>query len=294
MVALPRLKATFKACLGLFRQNMKALGRESRRGGMQKPRRSRRVRRTEPLPTMYSLQYTRRQKQLRTAENAWVRAASVSVPYACRQSGPGDSEKASLFGKWQWLGHAEEYGHMWCMCVIPFTGFSTSSTLTLWILSKHSKLQPLCLLMCPGTVPLLNPTPASFHLPQQLRAFPFLNEDIIMDGLSRELAAYFARAGVSFKVDRMADLAAKKVDWVRWRQNEDNLPHWAGAVIVVLLIQPSSAAAEWVFSSPRLRRLQVRSAAGCIQNFVETSVMLHYTHCWHNNIDVFEFTTHNN
>ena len=68
-------------------------------------------------------------------------------------------------------------------------------------------------LMCPATAPLLNPTPASFHLPQQLRAFPFLNEDIIMDGLSRELPAYFARAeGVSFKADRMADLASKKVE----------------------------------------------------------------------------------
>ena len=96
MVALSRLTATFEACLGLFRQNMKTLGCESRRGGMQKPRR--RVRRTQPLPTMYSLQYTRRQKQLRTAENAWARAASVSVPYACRQSGPEASEKASLFG----------------------------------------------------------------------------------------------------------------------------------------------------------------------------------------------------
>ena len=74
MVALSRLKATFEACLGLFRQNMKTLGRKSRRGGMQKPRR--RVRRTEPLPTMYSLQYTRRPKQLWTAENAWARAAS--------------------------------------------------------------------------------------------------------------------------------------------------------------------------------------------------------------------------
>ena len=60
-----------------------------------------------------------------------------------------------------------------------------------------------------------------------------------MDGLSRELPAYFARPeGVSFTADRMADLAAK------WRQNEDNLPHWAGAVNVVLLIQSSSAAAE--------------------------------------------------
>ena len=97
MVALSRLKATFEAYLGLFRHNMKTLGRKSRRGGMQKPRR--RVSRTERLPTMYSLQYTRRQKQLRTAENAWARAASVSVPYACRQSGPEASERASLLGK---------------------------------------------------------------------------------------------------------------------------------------------------------------------------------------------------
>ena len=34
-----------------------------------------------------------------------------------------------------------------------------------------------------------------------------------MDGLSRELPAYFARAeDVSFKADRMADLAAKKIE----------------------------------------------------------------------------------
>ena len=71
-------------------------------------------------------------------------------------------------------------------------------------------------LMCPATAPLLNPTPASIHLPQFTAAgipLSFLNEDIIMDGLSRELPAYFARAeGVSFKADRMADLAAKKVE----------------------------------------------------------------------------------
>ena len=53
--------------------------------------------------------------------------------------------------------------------------------------------------------------------------------------------------GVSVKADSMADLAARKVEW--WRQNEDNLPHWVGAVKMVLfLLQPTSAAAERVFS----------------------------------------------
>ena len=66
-----------------------------------------------------------------------------------------------------------------------------------------------------------------------------------MDGLSRELPAYFARAeGVSFKADRINGRSGCQESRVWWRQNEDNLPHWAGAVNVVLLIQPSSAAAE--------------------------------------------------
>ena len=50
-------------------------------------------------------------------------------------------------------------------------------------------------LMCPATAPLLNPTSASVHLPQQLRAFPFLNEDIIMDGQCQELAAKKVESG---------------------------------------------------------------------------------------------------
>ena len=91
MVALSRPKATFEACLELFCQNMKTLGRESRRGGMWKP--CRRVKHTEPLPKMYSQQYTCRQKQHRAVENARARTTSVSVLYACRLSGPEAGRK---------------------------------------------------------------------------------------------------------------------------------------------------------------------------------------------------------
>ena len=114
---------------------------------------------------------------------------------------------------------------MCCMCVMPFIrGFLHRFNVDL--VDTVQAFKAAARLMCPATAPLLNPTPASFHLPQQLRAFPFLNEEIIMDGLSQEpLPAYFARAeGVSFKADRMADLAARKVESLRWRQNEDNLP----------------------------------------------------------------------
>ena len=63
---------------------------------MRKPRH--RVRRTEPLPKMYALQYTPRQMQHRTAENARARSTSVNVPYACRQSGPEAGRKQVLRG----------------------------------------------------------------------------------------------------------------------------------------------------------------------------------------------------
>ena len=96
MEALSRLKATFEAGMGLFRQlNMKTLGRDSRRDGMQKLRC--RVKRTEPLQrcTRY-VSDTLRQKQYRTVENARLRSTSLSqrCPNACRQSGP-DREKTS-------------------------------------------------------------------------------------------------------------------------------------------------------------------------------------------------------
>ena len=66
-----------------------------------------------------------------------------------------------------------------------------------------------------------------------------------MDGLCQELPAHLACAeGVLFRADRMADLAAMQESRAWWRQNEDNLPHWAGAVKMVLLIQPSSAVAK--------------------------------------------------
>ena len=84
-------------------------------------------------------------------------------------------------------------------------------------------------LMCPATAPLLNPTPASVHWPQQLGTLPFLNENMIMDGLCQELPAYgipqVALAGcVSFEADSMADLAAKKVESGGDRKRIDNLP----------------------------------------------------------------------
>ncbi len=72
-----------------------------------------------------------------------------------------------------------------------------------------------------------------------LKAFPFLNSDNIMKGLKAELPAYLAHAvGVSSDTNPLL--------W--WKEERKYLPFWSDAIRKVLLIQPSSAAAERVFS----------------------------------------------
>ena len=158
MVALSRLKATFEACLGLFRQNMKTLGRESRRGGMQKPRR--RVRRTEPLPTMYSPQYTRRPKQLRTVLRRMHRrgpplsacpthAGNLVLKPRRKQVFSGSDGGLVMQRNMDMCGVCA-----WCH------KFTVDPVYTVQAFKAAARL------MCPATAPLLNPTPASIHLPQ--------------------------------------------------------------------------------------------------------------------------------
>ena len=94
-------------------------------------------------------------------------------------------------------------------------------------------------LMCPVNVQWLKPTQESV---ESLRAFPFLDSDVIINGLKVELPTYMAAAeDVSISTEE------KKVEW--WCYHKERLPHWASAVKQVLLVQPSSAAAERVFST---------------------------------------------
>ena len=105
-------------------------------------------------------------------------------------------------------------------------------------------------LMCPATAPLLNRTPASFHLPQFTAAGIPLSEWRHNHGWSEPGAAsLLCSYGRCFIQSWQNGRSGCQESRVRWRQNEGNLPHWAGAVnMTILLIQPSSAAAEWVFS----------------------------------------------
>ncbi len=71
-----------------------------------------------------------------------------------------------------------------------------------------------------------------------LSAIPFFNDTGVITGLKEELPAYLAIAnGVN-----PPDIC----EW--WKNNKTVLPNWSAAAKKSLLVQPSSAASERVFS----------------------------------------------
>ena len=72
-----------------------------------------------------------------------------------------------------------------------------------------------------------------------LTTIPLLNDSAIIENLKKELPTYIA------KVDGVSPTTCV-LQW--WKQHEITLPHWSAAAEKAILIQPSSAAAERVFS----------------------------------------------
>ena len=96
-----------------------------------------------------------------------------------------------------------------------------------------------------------------------LKAFPFLNSDTIIDNLKSELPTYLAHA-----VDVSSD-----TDTLVWWQGESNhMPFWADAFCKILLIQPSSAAAERIFSILNNNFGSYQDLS--LQDYIESSLML--------------------
>ena len=118
-------------------------------------------------------------------------------------------------------------------------------------------------LFCPVKVQELHPDAASI---QELKQFGFLTDDIIAQ-LVEELPHYLAIAdGVTVESEE------DKVKW--WSNQEISLPSWSAAVKKILLVQPSSASAERVFSL--LKNGFNRQQDAALEETVEASVMLRY------------------
>ena len=89
--------------------------------------------------------------------------------------------------------------------------------------------------------------------------------------ISERLSNYLAAAQ-----DVIMPCEKDKVKW--WRQQSDNLPHWS-AVMKVLLVQPSSAAAERVFSI--LNSSFNESQEHALVDYLQDCVVLQYNNRKH-------------
>ena len=106
--------------------------------------------------------------------------------------------------------------------------------------------------------------PNASTIDQSLSCIPFI-DGTERDKLKDELPAYLAR---SADVDKGFDA----LEW--WKSNASSLPNWSSAARRILLIQPSSAAAERVFSLLKASFGEQQDSS--LQDYVETSLMLQY------------------
>lgn len=95
--------------------------------------------------------------------------------------------------------------------------------------------------------------------------FSFLDRPACLHGLKTELPLYLAKAK-----DVSQDVTP--VEW--WSRHKVSLPHWADAAQKVSLVQPSSAAAERVFSL--LKNSFSDRQLHSLQDYIEASLMLQY------------------
>ena len=65
-----------------------------------------------------------------------------------------------------------------------------------------------------------------------------------------------------------------KLEW--WKKYANQLPHWSAACKLILLVQPSSAAAECVFSL--LTNSFSEQQTSALEDSIEASIMLQYNY----------------
>ena len=121
-------------------------------------------------------------------------------------------------------------------------------------------------LFSPTIITEVQPTATDINT---LNTFPFLSE--VIEKLKEELPTYLARASAVASSCSGTLSTAETLEW--WKNNSSELPYWSLAAQRVFLLQPSSAAAERVFSI--LNRFGVTRTTS-LEDYVEGTVMLQY------------------
>ena len=145
------------------------------------------------------------------------------------------------------------------VCINPgFRFYQQKFSVQLHNTDRAFKAARLC---CPMQLQALQPTAASV---QERKKLSFITDEQVVQ-LVEELPNYLAMAGGA-----LIETEEGKVQW--WATHAVALPNWSAAVKKILLVQPSSALAERVFSL--LQNASSKQQDAALQETVEASVML--------------------
>ena len=98
-----------------------------------------------------------------------------------------------------------------------------------------------------------------------LAAFPFLSGGL--NALKTELHVFTYLAAVE-------DISLDYNPLEFWKRHKETLPSWTAALCKIILVQPSSAASERVFSI--LKQSFGEQQTTCLQDYIEASLMPQY------------------
>lgn len=118
-------------------------------------------------------------------------------------------------------------------------------------------------LFCPYKLNMLKPKADDIEC---LNSFQFLQNSV--PDLKAELATYMAKA------EGISDMTIDVIEW--WKGHEKELPAWAAATKMVMVVQPTSGAAERVFSI--LNSTFNDQQSNALQDYIEASVMMQYNY----------------
>lgn len=101
----------------------------------------------------------------------------------------------------------------------------------------------------------------------QIRAVPFLSNNEVIQSLKDELPTYIVKASqIPDEFDTLSD------SWPWWKSVARELPAWSSAIQKLVVVQPSSAAAERAFSM--LTTMFGEQQHDALEDYIETSLML--------------------
>ena len=137
------------------------------------------------------------------------------------------------------------------------------------VVSRTMKVFRAAQLFSPRAVKVSRPTAADL---ERIRDVPFLNTNDLIQSLKDELTTYFVKAA---EINDAFDIRSDSMRW--WKDVSPDRPSWSSAVQKVVLVHPSSAAAERVFSL--LVTMFGDQQHDALEDYLEAALMLRVNDC---------------